>query len=76
MKSGWMPNRATSHAVAVVPMLAPITMPIAWLRLSRPAWVSPTIMTVMALDDCMIAVAVVARRIPRRGEPATRFSWA
>lgn len=23
LKSGWMPNRATSHAVAVVPMLAP-----------------------------------------------------
>ena len=45
------PSHETSHAVTVVPILAPMMTLIAWARVSRPALTKLTTMTVVALDD-------------------------
>jgi hypothetical protein len=62
----FMPTRATSQPVIVVPTLAPNSTHRAWLRLSRPALTKPMAATVTALDDCtaIVTSAPVAR--PRR----------
>jgi len=38
----------TSHPVTVVPMLAPMITPMAWVRFISPAFTNPTTMTVVA----------------------------
>ena len=38
----------TSHPVTVVPMLAPMITPIAWVRFMIPAFTNPTTITVVA----------------------------
>ncbi len=45
------PNNDIIQAVMVVPMLAPIMTPMAWLRVSSPALTKLTTNTVVALDD-------------------------
>ena len=62
----FMPTRATSQPVIVVPTLAPNSTHRAWLRVSRPALTKPMAATVTALDDCtaIVTSAPVAR--PRR----------
>ena len=77
------PSRDMSQEVTVVPILAPIITPTAWVRLSRPALTKLTIITVVALEDWMMAVmrvpvrtrvkelAVMAERMERRRLPAT-----
>ena len=80
------PSRDTSQPFAVVPILAPNRIPIAWGRVINPAPTNPTVITVVALEDWISAVAtapvstprsgvVVNRaRIPRRFDPAISFS--
>lgn len=46
------PIQATSHAVTVVPRLAPMITPIAAVRVSRPAFTKLTTRTVVAEEDC------------------------
>ena len=51
----------------VVPMSAPRMMPIAWCRVSRPAWTNPITITVVAVDDWISAVAPApVRRAAKR----------
>ena len=45
------PSHETSHAVTVVPMLAPMITLIACARVSRPAFTKLTTITVVADDD-------------------------
>ena len=52
------PSNEMSHAVTVVPMLAPMMTPMAWPSANRPALTKPTTITVVALDDWMMAVMV------------------
>ena len=80
--SALKPKRAMIQAVKVVPMLAPIMTLMACLRVRRPALTKPTTMTVVALDDWIIAVTpspvttplsgleVIEARNFRRPEPA------
>ena len=51
----------TIHAVMVVPMLAPMMTPTAWVRLRTPALTKPTTMTVVAPLLWMIAVITAPR---------------
>ena len=46
----------TSQPVIVVPMLAPMIIPMAWLRSISRALTNPTTMTVVAEDDWIMAV--------------------
>ena len=50
------PNKATSHPVTVVPMLAPSITPIAEIRFIRPAFTNDTTITVVADDDWITTV--------------------
>ena len=50
------PRSEMIHAVTVVPMLAPMITPTAWVRVRSPAFTKLTTITVVALDDWMIAV--------------------
>ena len=50
------PSAEMSHAVTVVPMLAPMMTLIDWLRVSSPALTKLTTMTVVADDDWTRAV--------------------
>ena len=43
-----MPDRLSSHAVTVVPMLAPMMTLTAWRKVIRPEFTKPTTMTVAA----------------------------
>ena len=52
----WMPARLKIQLVMVVPMLAPIIMPIAWDNFIIPELTKPTTMTVVAEEDCITAV--------------------
>ena len=71
--SGAKPSRlnARSCTVTVVPMSAPRMTPIVWRRLSRPAEVKPTSMTVVALDDCSTAVTPAPTRSARKRSPVS-----
>ena len=61
------PKKDTIHAVTVVPMLAPIMTPMAWTRVSSPALTRLTVITVVALDDCIIPVNTAPVSIRRNG---------
>ena len=51
-----MPVRDSSQEVTVVPMLAPMMMPTAWVRFIMPEFTKPTTMTVVAEEDWITAV--------------------
>ena len=51
-----IPVRLNNHEVAVVPILAPIIIPIACDSFIIPEFTNPTSITVVADDDCMTAV--------------------
>lgn len=77
------PNKVMIHAVIVVPMLAPKMTPTDFASGSKPAFTKLTTITVVADDDCMIAVInnpvktpvnrleVMEDNIPRMPSPAT-----
>ncbi|MHB9293657.1 hypothetical protein Holit_02784 [Hollandina sp. SP2] len=52
------PTREMIHPVIVVPILAPMMTPIAWVRVSSPALTKETTITVVAEDDWIIAVTI------------------
>ncbi len=54
------------HAVAVVPRLAPITSPAALPNSIIPELTSPTESTVIADDDCTIAVTTVPKQYAKK----------
>ena len=54
----------TSHAVIVVPILAPMITPTACTSVIRPAFTKPTTITVVAELLCIIAVTPAPTRIP------------
>ena len=60
------PARTSSQPVAVVPMLAPMIMPIAFDSFIMPELTKPTTMTVDAEEDWMAAVTTVPKRTPFR----------
>jgi hypothetical protein len=74
---------ATNCAVMVVPMWAPNIRPIPWTKLSNPALMKPTTITVVALDDWITQVTAAPditainllaeniRRMERIFSPAT-----
>ena len=80
------PKKAISHAVTVVPMLAPIITLMAWASVSRPALTKLTVRTVVAVEDWTAAVTnvpvskpvkrlrVIAPMILRRWPPASFWS--
>ena len=51
-----IPTRDNSQEVTVVPMLAPIMMPTAWVRFIIPELTKPTTITVVAEEDWITAV--------------------
>ncbi len=51
----------------LVPMLAPMMMPIACATFIMPEFTKPTTMTVVADEDCMIAVTAVPKSTPLIG---------
>ena len=57
---------ANSHAVTVVPMLAPIITPMALLSVISPAFTKLTSISVVAVDDCTRTVTKkpVNRHLP------------
>ena len=61
------PSHDTSHAVTVVPILAPIITLMAWTRVSRPAFTKLTTITVVALEDCITVVIPNPVRTPFNG---------
>ena len=80
------PSSEMIHAVAVVPILAPIMTPIACVRLRSPAFTKLTTITVVADEDWIIAVMkspvsaprkrldVIAESSERRRSPAAFWS--
>ena len=58
------PMADITHAVTVVPMLAPIMTPIACARVISPAFTKLTTITVVADDDCIIAVITIPVMTP------------
>ena len=67
MLSPCMPVRLKIHAVTVVPILAPMIMPMACLSFIMPEFTNPTTITVVADEDCMIAVTPAPTSTPFRG---------
>ena len=61
------PRIATNHPVIVVPTLAPKIMPRAAEKLISPALTKPMVATVVALEDCKIAVVAAPVNAPDRG---------
>ena len=59
-----MPVRLSIQAVMVVPMLAPIMTGVAWYSCMTPELTKPTIVTVVAEDDCIIAVTPAPNSTP------------
>ena len=49
-------SKAMIWAVTVVPILAPMMMPMAWTKVMRPAVMKPTTSTVVTEEDWMTAV--------------------
>ncbi len=71
-KAGWSIAKAsprefkeTIQAVIVVPILAPMITPTAWVRFRIPALTNPTTMTVVAALLWRIAVISAPRSTPR-----------
>ena len=65
-----LPSRLTklsSHAVMVVPILAPMMTPTDWLRAIIPELTRPTSMTVTAEEDWITAVTSAPKSIPLMG---------
>ena len=60
-------ERHNIHPVILVPMLAPMMIPIAWLTFIIPELTKPTTITVVADELWITAVTPVPRRIPFRG---------
>ena len=54
--------------VIVVPMLAPIIIPIACLKVKRPAPTNPIVITDVPELDCIKAVTKIPTNTPRNGE--------
>ena len=65
--SALKPSHDTSHAVTVVPMLAPMMTPMAWASVSRPALTKLTTITVVAEEDCITEVMPRPVSTPLRG---------
>jgi len=61
------PKSAIIQAVNVVPMLAPIITPMAWVRVRIPAFTKLTTITVVALDDWITAVTPSPVTTPLKG---------
>ena len=61
------PVRLSSHAVIVVPMLAPMIMPVACVSFMIPELTKPTTITVVAEDDWITAVTPAPSRTPLIG---------
>ena len=61
------PNHETSHAVTVVPILAPMITLIPCTKVSKPALTNETTITVVALDDWMTVVIPKPVNTPRKG---------
>ena len=57
----------------LVPMLAPMMMPIAWKRVIMPELTKPTTITVVAEEDCMTEVTPAPRSSPLSGVLVTRY---
>ena len=59
-------ERANSQAVNVVPILAPMMTPMAWVSVMSPALTKLTSISVVAVDDCTSAVTTkpVSRQRP------------
>ena len=66
--SPWIPVRLSSHDVTVVPILAPIIMPTAWLSFMIPELTNPTTITVVADDDWITAVTPAPKSTALIGE--------
>ena len=58
------PRAEISHAVTVVPMLAPIMTPMDWVNVKSPAFTKLTTITVVADDDWIRAVINTPVSIP------------
>ena len=54
-------------AVIAVPTLAPSTMPTDWWKVRKPAPTSPTVITIVAVELCMIHATSIPRRNPITG---------
>ena len=84
--SNWKPNTDIIHAVAVVPIFAPIITEIACASERRPALTKLTVSTVVAVEDCTAAVTnapvsspvkrlvVIAPRTLRKWPPVSFWS--
>ena len=70
--------RETKVLVRVVPMLAPMIMGTAASRLTAPEATRPTMIDVLALEDCTITVAKIPTNRPARGLETVEksASWA
>ena len=60
------PSRESSRGVTVVPMLAPMITPMAWIRLSISALTKPTTMTVVAVEDWTSTVIRIPHSMDRK----------
>jgi hypothetical protein len=72
------PTMCTIQAVTVVPIFAPMITPIDWVKVRRPALTKDTTITVVADEDCTIAVTpkpviIAVTRLPVIN-PRTRWS--
>ncbi len=67
IESPCRPDKLSTHAVTVVPTLAPMIMPTACDSSIMPELTKPTTITVAAEEDCMIAVTAAPSRNPRKG---------
>ena len=54
------------QAVSVVPILAPMITEMACASVSSPALTNDTVITVVAVDDCTLAVTSIPVRMPVR----------
>ena len=63
------PNSETIHAVIVVPIFAPKMTPTDCVRVSSPALMNETTITVVAPDDCIIIVIARPVRMPTKRFP-------
>jgi hypothetical protein len=59
-----MELRLSIQAVAVVPRFAPMIRLADWASFMMPEFTRPTVRTVVAEEDCTIAVMIVANRKP------------
>ena len=67
-------ERHIIQPVMLVPIIAPMMMPIAWRTFIISELTKPTTMTEVADDDCMTAVTPVPSRMPLSCVPERRYS--